>query len=57
MNRSEDRIIVIQCAKRKQPNAGHLVDGGRKVMFVADPASAPPASDVTYQPVDDWGLV
>lgn len=52
MNKNEDRIIVIQCAARKQPNAGHIMDGERKVMFVADPAAAPPASDVIYRRPD-----
>ena len=43
----EDSIVVIQCAGRKQPNAGHLQNNdGRKVMFVAKPNNAP--KDVPY---------
>ena len=43
----DDSIVVIQCAGRKQPNAGHLRNNdGRKVMFVAKPDDAP--QDVAY---------
>ena len=42
-----DSVVVIQCAGRKQPNAGHLQNSdGRKVMFVAKPDDAP--KDVPY---------
>ena len=46
-------ILVIQCAGDKQPGAGCMrtIDG-RKVKFVADPASAPPG-DVLYVRPDD----
>ena len=45
--------IVIQCAARKDPSAGHLrtVDG-RDVMFVAQPTLAPPASAHYARPDD-----
>ncbi len=38
-------IVVIQCAARKRPDAGHLKStDGRQVIFVADPDSAPAQS-------------
>jgi hypothetical protein len=46
--------IVIQCAATKAENAGSLrTGGGRRVLFVADPANAPPALDVVYARPDD----
>ena len=56
----EDSIVVIQCAGRKQPNAGHLQNNdGRKVMFVARPELAPDRPDCVYARPDglaDTGL-
>lgn len=50
----EDSIVVIQCAGRKQPNAGHLrSNDGRKVMFVAKPGLAPDNPDYVYARPDD----
>ncbi len=50
----EDSIIVIQCAARKQPTAGHLKSSdGRKVMFVANPGLAPANLDCVYVRPDD----
>ena len=47
-------IVVIQCASRKRPQAGFLaMQDGRKVLFVADPASAPLSSELTYARPDD----
>ncbi|MGH8737041.1 MAG: hypothetical protein ACREVC_06765 [Burkholderiales bacterium] len=47
-------IIVIQCASRKQPAAGQLETlDGRKVLFVADPSSAPPDDAIVYARPDD----
>lgn len=49
-----DSIVVIQCAGRKQPNAGHLqTSDGRKVMFVARPELAPDRPDCVYARPDD----
>ena len=46
--------VVIQCAARKQPHAGHLVDGeGRRVLFVGSPLRAPQHSEVVYRLPDD----
>ena len=53
MSRTEDTVIVIQCANRKRPEAGHMEEAGRKVLFVADPASAPPGDSVLYRRPDD----
>lgn len=53
MSRTEDTVIVIQCANRKRPEAGHMEEAGRKVLFVADPASAPPGDPVLYRRPDD----
>jgi hypothetical protein len=42
-------IIVIQCAASKRPNAGYFrARGGKKVLFVADPARAPASVDLIY---------
>lgn len=44
-----DSIVVIQCAGRKQPNAGHLKShDGRNVMFVAKPGAAPKDAPYAY---------
>ena len=54
-----DNIVVIQCAGRKQPNAGYLRNNdGRKVMFVANPDNAPKDASYAYarpDGVDDAG--
>jgi hypothetical protein len=47
-------IVVIQCAARKRENAGSLrKQDGTRVMFVADPASAPVRGDCVYARPDD----
>ena len=47
-------IVVIQCAASKKPNAGHLQRrDGRKVLFVADPESAPADASHVYARPDD----
>ncbi|MAM93324.1 hypothetical protein [Parvibaculum sp.] len=47
-------IAVIQCAASKKPNAGHLQRrDGRKVLFVADPESAPADVSHVYARPDD----
>ena len=49
--------VVIQCAATKRPNAGHLTtEDGKQVLFVANPASAPPNPDVVYRRPDDDAL-
>ena len=53
MNRTGDTIAVIACAGSKKRNAGRLVDGGRKVMFVAYPEDAPADGRVLYRRPDD----
>lgn len=58
-------IIVIQCAARKNPEAGHLrTRDGQEVLFVADPDLAPNNPDCTYARPDDvsdigkpWGAM
>lgn len=46
-------IVVMQCASRKQGNAGYMrAQDGRRVCFVADPAGAP-ASDCLFARPDD----
>ena len=46
--------VVIQCAASKRPHAGSLrTADGRRVLFVADPAAAPPDPDATYARPDD----
>jgi len=46
--------IVIQCAGRKVQDAGALKDAnGQPVLFVANPALAPPAEGCTYARPDD----
>lgn len=47
-------IVVIQCAASKRPDAGYLrTKDGKRVLFVADPARAPAASDLVYARPDD----
>lgn len=47
-------IVVIQCAAKKKPNAGHLHwRDGRNVLFVADPDSAPDNAARAYARPDD----
>jgi hypothetical protein len=47
-------IVVIQCAGRKQPQAGFLrTKQGKKVKFVADPSKAPVSSELIYARIDD----
>lgn len=47
-------IVVIQCAGGKRVDAGCLTtNDGRKVLFVADPAAAPPSQDFIYARPDD----
>lgn len=47
-------IVVIQCAASKQPNAGHFcADDCRRVLFVAQPAMAPPSDRTHYARPDD----
>ncbi len=47
-------IIVIQCAAMKQPDAGRLVlSGGKPVVFVAEPETAPQNSGCVYARPDD----
>ena len=42
-------IVVIQCAASKKPDAGYLQrSDGRKVLFVADPESAPADTPYAY---------
>lgn len=47
-------IVVLECAARKSPQAGHLrLRDGRAVKFVADPERAPPDGRHTYARPDD----
>jgi hypothetical protein len=47
-------IVVIQCAATKRAGAGLLRrQDGTKVLFVADPAAAPPSSELVYARPDD----
>jgi len=47
-------IIVIQCAAKKQPGAGHLMStAGKRVVFVAEPDAAPADSALLYARPDD----
>jgi hypothetical protein len=47
-------IAVIQCAAKKCCDAGHLRRQGRtKVMFVAEPADAPPDPGCVFAHFDD----
>jgi hypothetical protein len=46
--------FVIQCAATKSPGAKRLqMEDGREVLFVADPAKAPPQSHTVYARPDD----
>lgn len=46
--------IVIQCAAKKDPNAGYLVNAdGKPVLFVANPDQAPPSDTYFYARPDD----
>ncbi|HEC11668.1 MAG TPA: hypothetical protein ENI80_00180 [Acidiferrobacteraceae bacterium] len=46
--------IVIQCAAKKDPNAGYLTNGdGKPVLFVANPDKAPPSDAYLYARPDD----
>jgi len=47
-------IIVIQCAASKRSGAGSMVSAdGKAVVFVADPAAAPPSPTHVYARPDD----
>lgn len=47
-------IVVIQCAARKVPTAGHLtLSDGTPVMFVADPELAPSTPGLRFARPDD----
>ena len=47
-------IMVIQCAARKNPDAGHLkTASGKPVLFVADPQAAPAKPAHVYARPDD----
>ena len=47
-------IVVIQCAAKKKPEAGHLRRrDGQKVLFVAEPAAAPASTTHAYARPDD----
>ena len=46
--------VVIQCAAKKDPNAGYLINGdGKPLLFVANPAKAPPSNTHLYARPDD----
>ena len=50
----DDSIVVIQCAGRKRPTAGHLHHSdGRKVLFVAHPNLTPENDAYVYAHPDD----
>ncbi len=47
-------IVVIQCAAKKKPDAGHLRRrDGQKMLFVADPDMAPASTAHAYARPDD----
>jgi hypothetical protein len=47
-------IVVIQCASRKHERAGFFTtQDGRRVLFVADPSTAPLSSGLVYARPDD----
>ncbi len=47
-------IVIIQCAATKKPNTGHLRQrDGKKVLFVANPDSAPNSTAHVYARPDD----
>ncbi len=45
--------VVIQCAGSKSPEAGHLHDCGKPILFVARPEEAPRDSNTLYRHPDD----
>ena len=50
-------IVVIQCAARKRPSAGHLTaENDNPVLFVANAATAPRRPEVAYRRPDDVAL-
>ena len=52
-----DFTVVIQCAARKRPHAGHLTtEDDKPILFVANPAVAPQRPDVLYRRPDDKAL-
>lgn len=52
-----DFAVVIQCAARKQPYAGHLTtEDDKPVLFVANPQTAPQRPSVLYRRPDDTAL-
>ena len=54
---SADFIVVIQCAARKKPNAGHLTtEDNKPILFVANPVAAPRRPDVVHRRPDDMAL-
>lgn len=47
-------IVILQCAARKHPDAGHMrLQDGRRVMFVADPENAPRQQYLVFARPDD----
>ena len=47
-------IVVIQCAAKKRADAGFLrTKDGKPVLFVGDPAAAPPSREFIYARPDD----
>ena len=52
-----DFAVVIQCAARKRPHAGHLTtEDDKPVLFVANPQTAPQRPGVLYRRPDDTAL-
>lgn len=46
--------IVIQCAAKKMPDAGYMINkNGVSILFVANPDAAPPSNEVVYARPDD----
>jgi hypothetical protein len=46
--------IVIQCASKKMPDAGYMSNkDGRKILFVADPDTAPASDEFLYAKPDN----
>jgi hypothetical protein len=47
-------IVVIQCAAKKNPQAGYLrADDGRRILFVADPEAGPANERIVFARPDD----
>lgn len=47
-------IVVIQCAAKKNPQAGYLrADDGRRILFVADPEAGPANEGIVFARPDD----